>query len=186
MREDGIVATNENAEQTERSRFKRFWKGNGGWWTRVFIGLFAFYIMFGQILAFGMCDGSSMEGTLHNGDLLLFQRIGFEPSRGDIVMFRSSGGRHDLLVKRVIGVPGDVIEIDDQAGTVTINGEVLVEPYLGSETHTDGDLNGPVVVEEGHYFVMGDNRMNSLDSRSKAVGQVAREDIKGKLLGGKG
>lgn len=152
----------------------------GLWALKVGALLLVLYILFGVIFCLGMCDGHSMENTLHDGDLLFFQRIGYDPQYGDIVSFYPPDG--DMLIKRVIGLPGDTIEIDAETGTVRRNGEVLAEPYLGSPTNLAGDMDGPVVVEDGHYFVMGDNRMNSRDSRLDIVGQVPRDAIVGRLF----
>ena len=127
-------------------------------------------------------DGDSMLDTLHDGDrlavTLLDTRI-FGPGRDEVVICTyPQSPLHDeerLCVKRVIGLPGDVLRI--AAGTVLINGEALQEPYINR--HKTEDFP-EITVPDGHYFVMGDNRSNSSDSRSPHVGLIPREKIHGR------
>lgn len=137
----------------------------------------------------------SMNPTLVEGDMIVLKRTK-DLNRGDIVSFYSNleltssdveklniiqklyvkEGDQKKLIKRVIGLPGDTIDILD--GKVSVNGEPIDEPYLGSvkveEVH--------VVVPEGEYFMMGDNRARSTDSRSSIVGTIKKEDVIGKAL----
>jgi len=126
-------------------------------------------------------DGSSMYPTLHHGDMLLLQSVGYEPKQGDVVVltkaFRDVDGP---IVKRVIAVGGQTVDIDYDAGTVAVDGQVLDEPYIHeamlcptyeNQTHIE--------VPEGSIFVMGDNRNNSTDSRDTRVGCVDERDIMG-------
>jgi signal peptidase I len=123
-------------------------------------------------------EGSSMEPTLHTGERLLinkFAYLGFgEPQRGDIVVFRAWGQEEDFI-KRIVGVPGDRIEVRDDA--VYVNGQRLAEPYLDQITAGAGRDE---TLGEGEYYVLGDNRGNSSDSR--LFGSLEREDIVGKAL----
>jgi signal peptidase I len=123
-------------------------------------------------------DGHSMEPTLHNGQYLMVNKLAYrfgEPHRGDIIVFRSPQEGNKALIKRVIGVPGDVVQIAN--GHLYINGSELNEPYLSADARATGDW-GPVTVGAGEYVAMGDNRNNSNDSRS--FGPVAGETIIGK------
>ena len=135
---------------------------------------------------------TSMENTLHNNDYMIMYRQAYrshDPQRGDIIIFQSSlyneeTGDEKLLIKRVIGLPGDEISIVDSR--LYINGEFYPEEYLKDENYTparevpaDGET---VTVPEGCYFVMGDNRDGSTDSREYAVGFVDREAIRGKVV----
>jgi len=124
-------------------------------------------------------EGRSMYPTLHETERLMVNKIVYhfdEPQSGDIVVFEYQPGRD--FIKRVIGVAGDKVEIVD--GNVYINGVKLDEPYLPE------DLNyydyGPVEVPTGSYFVMGDYRQNSMDSRDSRVGFVSRDHLKGRAF----
>lgn len=121
--------------------------------------------------------GSSMTPTLVNGNIVAAVRNGTY-QRGDIIAFYYN---NKILVKRVIGMPGEWVDIDEN-GTVTIDGEPLEEPYLTEKALGECDIELPYQVPEGRYFVMGDHRSVSSDSRSSQVGCVSEEQIVGKLL----
>lgn len=126
--------------------------------------------------------GKSMFPTINEGDILLIQRALYAPKHGDII----SAWVETLdcyCCKRVIGLPGDSIYIDTQAGVVYRNGIALEEPYIGTPTIEDGDMCGEAItVSDGHIFVMGDNRLYSTDSRYAVVGEIPIENVKGKVL----
>lgn len=125
-------------------------------------------------------DGPSMMPTLQTGERLLVDKITYrfrDPQRGEIIVFRYPADPSHHFIKRVIGVPGDRIEI--RGGVVYVNGVALEERYVSSPTYgrfTSG------VVPEGHFFVLGDNRINSQDSRSPLVGFVPKRLITGRAL----
>ena len=121
--------------------------------------------------------GSSMTPTLVNGNIVAAVRNGTY-QRGDIIAFYYN---NKILVKRVVGMPGEWVDIDEN-GTVTIDGEPLEEPYLTEKALGECDIELPYQVPEGRYFVMGDHRSVSSDSRSSQVGCVSEEQIVGKLL----
>lgn len=121
--------------------------------------------------------GSSMTPTLVNGNIVAAVRNGTY-QRGDIIAFYYN---NKILVKRVIGMPGEWVDMDE-SGNVTIDGEPLEEPYLTEKALGECDIELPYQVPEGRYFVMGDHRSVSSDSRSSQVGCVSEEQIVGKLL----
>lgn len=121
----------------------------------------------------------SMEPTLLVGDRIAVERVSYrfrEPARGDVVVFMGGPGQPPHLVKRLIGLPGDRIEIVD--GEVRVNGEALAEPYV---VRPDGRSSGPYTVPVGHLFFLGDNRGHSDDSRY-GLGYVPRERVVGRAV----
>ena len=117
-----------------------------------------------------------------DGESMVPWGAGYEPQRGDVVIVDSYTAYGKPLVKRVIAKGGDVVNIDYQAGTVSVNGEVLQEAYIAEPTYLGYDVTFPYTVPEGTVFVMGDNRNASLDSRSSYVGCIDERDILGKVL----
>ena len=121
-------------------------------------------------------EGYSMEPTLFGHQRLVIEKLSYhfhEPKRDDIVVLRVQNYGRDMLIKRVIGLPGETIEVRE--GQVFINGAALDEPYLAQMT---GGAYPPTIVPEGYVFVMGDNRNNSNDSRS--FGPISFDDIVGR------
>lgn len=124
--------------------------------------------------------GQSMEPSLHHGERLLVDKLSYrfrEPERGEVIVFRVAGSSPRKLVKRVIGLPGDIIEFRD--GQVILNGQPLSEPYASGPTVGPRQAQ---VVPPGRYFVLGDNRGHSEDSRFEEVGFVSRRAIIGRAL----
>jgi signal peptidase I len=122
-------------------------------------------------------DGQSMEPNLHTGQFLIVSRLAYRfgsPQRGDIIVFDFPGDPGDDYVKRIIGLPGDTVLIENNQ--VYVNDVLLTEPYLPPDDYTTGA--GRWVVPEGNYFVMGDNRAHSSDSR--AWGLLSTDKIIGK------
>jgi signal peptidase I len=122
-------------------------------------------------------EGTSMEPTLVNGDIVLLTKT-TAFVRGDICGF---AWNNKILIKRVIGIPGDWIEIDTD-GTVYLNGEKLDEPYAEQIAFGECDLEFPFQVPQEQYFVLGDMRESSIDSRNTLVGCVENEQIIGKIF----
>ena len=123
-------------------------------------------------------DGSSMKTTLMDRDLLILSVLPYTPERGDIVVVGRDA--QEPLVKRVIGVAGDTVEIDEEQHRVRINGVLLDEPYIHVPTYPEGMAGKTVEIPDGKVFVLGDNRVASLDSRS--IGLIDEGDILGKAV----
>jgi len=121
--------------------------------------------------------GTSMEPTLNNGDIVVLFKTS-KMDRGDLCGFAYS---NKILIKRVIGLPGDSISIDSE-GTVSVNGTILDEPYISEKGLGECDIEFPYTVPENTYFLMGDHRETSIDSRSTVIGPVSFEQIIGKLV----
>ena len=129
-------------------------------------------------------EGASMENTLHNGDNLVVDKLSYrfhDPERFDIIVFPFQFQDNTYYIKRIIGLPGETVQIMDD-GSIYINGEKLEENY-GMEVikpETIGRAAEPIELGDDEYFVMGDNRNNSSDSRTDMVGNITRENIIGK------
>lgn len=127
-------------------------------------------------------DGESMVPTLQDSDQLIARSILYQPQRGDIVVIDGYTSFGEPLVKRVIGVGGDTIDIDFEKGEVFVNNELLEEPYISDLTTRAFDVRFPVTVPQGHVFLMGDNRPYSKDSRHSDIGFIDERDILGKVI----
>lgn len=127
-------------------------------------------------------NGSSMEPMLTNGDNLIVDKISYrfnDPQRYDIIVFPFKYEEKTYYIKRIIGLPGETVQIDD-LGNIYIDGELLEESY-GKEVIDDpGRASQPITLGEDEYFVMGDNRNDSSDSRIESVGNIKRDDIIGR------
>lgn len=150
-------------------------------WAGVIIAavVFSLFINF-CIIVNAVVPTSSMETTIMAGDRVIGFRLSYafsEPERGDVVIFKYPDNEDILYIKRIIGMPGDTVEVAD--GRVYINGRTLNEPYLN--VVTEGSY-GPYKVPEGSYFMMGDNRNNSADSRFWKNTFLSRDKIEGKAV----
>ena len=130
-------------------------------------------------------SGSSMKNTLVHGDyvLLLSNYFYRNPEQGDIVVACKDSFRNgEPIIKRIIAVEGQKVDIDFDRGVVYVDGQPLSEPYIGSPTNTPEGVVFPIVVEDGCVFVLGDNRMGSQDSRSPEIGMIDEREILGKAI----
>ena len=137
----------------------------------VFVSIY--YVVFSFFLANEVVSGPSMQPTFEDGDRLIAVRR-FTPKRNDIVIINAPNQPGAMYIKRVIGLPGETIEL--KKGELYVNGEHVEQQFDMTPNETDF---GPFPVPEGQYFVMGDNRNNSKDSRSPMVGALERRMIKG-------
>ena len=127
-------------------------------------------------------SGSSMDPTLKNGQVLILNKLAKKYSRDDIVVIDAKiNGKKERIVKRIIGLPGETLEYKD--GFLYINGKRTHDDFVNfTRDFTLEDVTGKKKIPEGYYFVMGDNRRNSLDSRDPRVGLVKKSDIIGKPI----
>lgn len=164
----------------------------------VIISIFFVLLIFTFVARPVTVEGKSMFPTLKNEDRLIMNMIFYTPKQGDIVVidnhvsYTYEPGTTNIvegdslekrIIKRVIAVGGQTLDIDFMSGTVTVDGEVLEEDYIAE--YTTKDLHAfeyPITIPEGYIFVMGDNRNNSTDSRDNHVGFVKEEDVLGEAV----
>ncbi len=204
---DEETLENQNTEE-KRKKFFDLKKEIKEWVSSIVIALVIVFVLKGFFFDIVKVDGHSMDPTLAHGQHLILRKIGYTPKRGDIIVLDAnyksrmavvdsldSGfekfmlkheyytqSKYDLkpycYIKRVIGLPGDEVFID-LSGDVYINGELLEENYIQGTTMAYAMINNPCIVEEGHVFVMGDNRENSSDSRFPSLGTVPFDAVWG-------
>lgn len=142
----------------------------------------AFVLMFTFVARIIVVSGPSMLDTLHNGDLILVWSLGYTPKQGDIVVVTQESYQEDSIVKRVIALEGQTVDINYDTDTVYVDGEPLKEDYTKERmlVPSYGEGLNHVTVPEGCIFVMGDNRNHSADSRFPGIGIVDTRCVIGK------
>ena len=126
-------------------------------------------------------SGSSMENTLSDGDNLIVDKLTYrfsDPKRFDIIVFPYKYEENTYFIKRIIGLPGETIQVTD--GKIYINGQVLNESYGREVLKSGGIAETPITLGEDEYFVMGDNRNDSMDSRDPSVGVLHKSELVGR------
>lgn len=160
-------------------------------WVEIFvITISAILLLFTFFIRIAFVDGNSMNPTLIDEETLAVSNLFYTPKQGDIIVFQAPDSRVEGgLVKRVIAVGGQTVDIDFDTWTVTVDGVVLDEPFIKElPEYIDGfrmrkvDMDFPLTVPEGHVFAMGDNRNNSHDSRESDIGFVDTRYIFGRVL----
>lgn len=147
--------------------------------TILFALIIAFFIKI-FIMDATKVEGNSMLNTLHSGDMLFVDKVskhfkGY--NRGDIVIIEAPDQKDTLYIKRIVGMPGDNIEVKN--GSVYVNGEVYEENYINSEETLTTNENSSWEVKDGEYFVMGDNRLPNASNDSRNFGPISEEKIVG-------
>lgn len=169
-------------QQTERTATQEILE-----WLEVLVtAIIAVVVIFSLIFRVATIDGNSMRNTLHGGDIngrnadkVIITNLAYTPKAGDIVVIsrnientvegQSTGDQP--IIKRVIAVGGQTVNIDFTSGFVYVDGKIIEEPYISTPTVDRYDVEFPVYVPEGYIFVLGDNRGDSLDSRSSRIGE---------------
>ena len=180
MRKKEISLPTKEQVEAERKRYRRqkgYNKALGGTVYVLTIVAAVAVLVATLILPVLQIEGTSMEPTLHNGDIVLLMKT-TRFDRGDLCGFTWN---NKLLIKRVIGIPGDWIEIDTD-GTIYLNGEKLDEPYVQQKAFGECDLEFPFQVPQEQYFVVGDMRESSIDSRNTLIGCIPKDQIVGKVF----
>lgn len=198
--EDADVAEVDCSASSQPSTAQKFFKELLSWIMCLLIAFIAAFAIRTWIFTVVKVDGQSMEPTLHHNERLFTRIIGYEPERGDVVIFNPKSHPEIAYVKRIIALEGDRIWVDEMNGEVHLkkNGsdkwEVLDETYTLepaiaagiAQKYADGTGEEGLLIEKDHVFVMGDNRNNSNDSRndfgSNAVGQVNVDSIIGEAV----
>ena len=141
---------------------------------------FVFVYYFGQYVS---VIGDSMNPELKNGNITLISKAAYSmgtPKRGDVIAFKPNGHENShYYIKRIVALPGETIEVLE--GKIVVNGREIKERYETTEIDELGLLSEPVVLKNNEYFVLGDDRQNSEDSRSADIGTVKRSEIDGKV-----
>ena len=174
-----MLGMNQNAKAEKAPRSTR--SDIYDWLQCIVMAIVICVLFFSFIVRLVDVVGNSMYPTLENGDKILVSNLFYKPKQGDIVVFRKDEYREEPLVKRIIAVEGQTVDIDFNLGIVYVDGEALDEPYIAETTANPEDFIGPVKVDEGCVFVMGDNRNASTDSRTSDIGMVDERCIMGKV-----
>ena len=161
-------------------------------WLQMLMGcVLAAVVLFNCVARLMRVDGGSMDNTLEDGEMMLLWSLGYRPKQGDIVVLNKTEEETVLLlhrraiVKRVVAVGGQTVDIDYATGTVYVDGEPLDEPYIKEEMYLPRDpmmQNTHWEVPEGSIFVMGDNRNGSTDSRHAMLGTVNTDYVLGRAV----
>lgn len=160
---------------------RSIWRELLGWLVYILIIIGITYLIITFVGQRTRVSGSSMETTLSDGDNLIVDKISFrfrEPDRYEIIVFPYKYEENTYYIKRIIGLPGETVQVTD--GQVYINGAVLGEGYGNEAMENPGIAQEPIVLGEDEYFVLGDNRNHSADSREPSVGVLQREDLMGR------
>ncbi len=185
-----IIAQNDDilVEQTEKNKcsdtsLKAFVFD----WLEVLVhAIIAVVICFSFLFRIATIDGPSMENTLHDGERVVITNLFYTPNVGDIVVISRNkensvytmNDSNTPIIKRIIALEGQTVDIDFEVGIVYVDGIALDEPYTKTPTNRSSDIEFPVTVDEGCVFVLGDNRNDSLDSRDARIGDYGMVDTR--------
>lgn len=154
-----------------------------GWTLLLLAALFAVFVAAPIASGTVRVEDGAMNPSLQVGDRVTVDRVSYlvkDPARGDIIQFSAGSGVGSVLIRRVIGLPGETVQISD--GRIYINGAPLNEDYTVGTIQYSGTAALPLTLSSDEYFVMADNRSSSFDSRDPTVGNVSKADIRGRLF----
>lgn len=167
----------------KKVRKKSILKEVVSWIIYLFVVIGAVYLLVHYVGERTQVRGDSMYPTLSDGDNLIVDKLTYrfsDPKRYDIIVFPFQYQEDTFYIKRVIGLPGETVQIRE--GSIYINGRALEEDYGYETINNPGLASEPVTLGEDEYFVLGDNRNNSADSREPSVGNISRDDIIGRAI----
>jgi len=173
------------AEETEEEEEVREEDGSLFDWTRALIGaVLGVVLIFLFVAQLITVQGPSMQNTLYAGDKVIVVKAPLcKIEAGDIVMVKQyNAPLNDTIIKRVVAVGGQTIDIDFYNGAVYADGKALEEDYIAERTYMDEGMQFPITLEEGEVFLMGDNRNHSTDSRSPMLGVVDERYVVGEAV----
>lgn len=187
-----MIKSRQNATGKEDKHMARYRRGRRkehgiirellGWIIYILIIIGLTYLIITYVGQRTRVSGSSMETTLSDGDNLIVDKISYrfrDPKRYDIIVFPYKYEENTYYIKRIIGLPGETVQVI--GGYVYINGELLESDIYGAEPMADGGIaSEPITLGADEYFVLGDNRNHSSDSRDPSVGILHREDLLGR------
>ncbi|MEG0777572.1 MAG: signal peptidase I [Oscillospiraceae bacterium] len=180
-RYQAVKAETVNSPKPPKAKFSP--AGEAYEWTQCLVSallicvlVFAFFVRIIGII------GYSMVPTFDDGDSVIISNLFYQPEQGDIVVLRKQEFQDEPIIKRVIAVEGQTVDIDFDSGVVSVDDKPLSEPYTAEPTLTPLDFDGKITVPENCVFVMGDNRNHSTDSRESTIGCVDERYIMGKVL----
>ncbi len=168
----------ENAEEAPVAEQKNLTHGIIEWLEVLVTAIIAVVIIFTVVFRVATIDGDSMKNTLFENEKIIISNLNYTPKQSDIVVISrniensvgSQTSYNTPIIKRVIAVGGQTVNIDFNTGIVYVDGKALEEPYISSKTNKH-DVEFPLYVPDGYIFVLGDNRAESLDSRFSSIGE---------------
>ena len=168
--------------EVEKNNEKSIMRELFGWVLYILIVVGLTYLILTYVGQRTRVSGHSMETTLSDGDNLIVDKLSYrfgDPKRYDIIVFTYKYKENTYYIKRIIGLPGETVQVTD--GYAYIDGELLESDVYGAEIMDNSGIAGePLTLDEDEYFVLGDNRNNSSDSRDPSVGILTREDLLGR------